>query len=130
MSYLVYLTLIPPILIGTLLASLLILPTGRGNLFLVGSLGIPVGFGISACLYFLWSYFLNPSFPGFWLVEMLLIAVLLWANWEQKELIIPLLPDWKKWTWLDWSLGLLFLAVLIAALVSFDAYTKANPHGR
>ena len=130
MSYLVYLTLIPPILLGTLLTSLLILPTGRANLLLIVSLGIPVGFGITACLYFLWSYILNPAFPGFWLVEMLLIAVFAWFNWKQKEQVKTLIPDWKKWTWLDWSFGLLFLAVFIAALISFDAYTKANPHGR
>ena len=130
MSYLVYLTLIPPILLGTLLASLLLLKTDRGNLLLVVSLGIPVGFGISACLYFLWSYFLNPAFPGFWLIEMLMIAVFSWFNWNQRGLIKTLLPDWKKWTWFDWALGFLFLVVLIAALVSFDAYTKANPHGR
>jgi len=130
MSYLVYLTLIPPILMGILLASLLILPTGRGNLVLIISLGIPLGFGISACLYFFWSYFLNPSFPGFWLVEILLIFALLWASWKNKILFTTLIPDWKKWTWSDWAFGILFLVVFIAAMASFDAYTKANPHGR
>lgn len=130
MSYLVYLTLIPPILLGILLASLVILPTGRGNLLLLFSLGIPVGFGVTACLYFLWSYCLNPSFPGFWLVELFLIAVLAWYNWKLKDRLKKLIPDWKKWTWIDWSIILIFLAVFITALASFDAYTKANPHGR
>jgi 4-amino-4-deoxy-L-arabinose transferase-like glycosyltransferase len=31
---------------------------------------------------------------------------------------------------LDWGLAALFLVVFIIELVSFDAYTKANPHGR
>ncbi len=130
MSYLVYITLIPPILMGTLLASLLILPTGRGNMLLLVALGIPVGFGVSASHYFLWSYFLTPSFPGFWLIDILLIAVLAWFNWKQRELFKTLVPEWKKWTWIDWLVGLLFLAVFISAMASFDAYTKANPHGR
>jgi hypothetical protein len=130
MSYLVYLSLIPPILLGFLLVVLMTLPTGRSNLVLIFSLGIPVGFGVSACLFFLWSYVLNPSFPGFWVVEILLIFGLLYLNWKQRALLKTLLPDLKKWSWLDWVLCLIFLIVFIIGLIAFDAYTKANPHGR
>jgi len=130
MSYLVYLTLLPPIFLGFLLVALLTLPTGRSNLLLIFSLGIPVGFGVSACLFFLWSYVLNPSFPGFWVLETLLIAGLLYLNWKQRALFKSLLPDLKNWSWLDWGLCLIFLGVLILGLITFDAYTKANPHGR
>jgi hypothetical protein len=130
MTNLVYLSLIPPILLGFLLVVWLTLKTERSNLLFIFSLGIPVGFGIDACLYSLWSYLLNPSFPGFWLVEALLIAVLVFLNWKQRDQFKTLIPDWKKWTWLDWGLAAFFLVVLIIGLVSFDAYTKANPHGR
>lgn len=130
MSNLVYLTLIPPILLGFLLVAWITLKTGHANLLLILSLGIPSGFGVSACMYFLWSYFLNPSFPGFWAVETLLIAGLLFLNWMQRSLFKSILSNWKKWTWLDWGLFALFVIIFIIGLVSFDAYTKANPHGR
>jgi 4-amino-4-deoxy-L-arabinose transferase-like glycosyltransferase len=130
MSYLVYLTLLPPIILGFLFVSWLLLPTRKGNLLLFLSLGIPVGFGINACLFFLWSFIFNPSFPGFWLVELALIASLLFLNWKQRLNIPVCLPDFKKWTRLDWVLGAIFVIVAVIGLAAFFNYTNANPHGR
>ncbi len=130
MSYFVYLTLLPSILLGTLLVIWLLVPTKRGNALLFLSLGIPFGFGITACLFFLWSYIFHPDFPGFWLVELLLIILLLFLNWKQRHFIDISLPDLKKWTRLDWIFALLFLAVGVISLATFIAYTNANPHGR
>ena len=130
MSYLVYLSLLPPVLMGAALIALLTLPTGKSNLLLILSLGIPAGFGISACLYFLWSYLFNPSFPGIWVVDVLLTAIFLFLLWKQKPDLKQLIPNFKNWSRLDWGLCLIFCVVLVIGLATFAAYTNANPHGR
>jgi 4-amino-4-deoxy-L-arabinose transferase-like glycosyltransferase len=130
MSYLVYLTLVPPIILGFLFVSWLLLPTRKGNMLLFLSLGIPVGFGFNACLFFLWSFIFNPSFPGFWLVELALIALLLLLNWKMRLNIPACLPNFKKWFRMDWILGAIFVIVAAIGFVAFINYTNANPHGR
>ncbi|NMB54877.1 MAG: hypothetical protein GYA15_09260 [Leptolinea sp.] len=130
MSYLVYLTLLPPFLIGVLLVSWLFLPSRKGNILLFLSLGIPLGFGITACLFFLWAYLFNPSFPGYWLVEVVLLSALFYLTWKQRQHLVTVLPDFKKWQRIDWMAAGLFTLVALIALGSFIAYTTANPHGR
>jgi len=130
MSYLVYLTLVPPILIGLLLAAWLIIPTRKGNLLLLASLGIPMGFGIISCLLFLWSYIFYPSFPGFWIIEILLIGFLFYINLKNRNEIKYYLPNVKKWSWLDWLLRLSFILVALIGILAFMDYVKTNPHGR
>ena len=130
MSYLVYLTLLPPILIGIMLVSWLFLPTRKGNFLLFLSLGIPLGFGITACLFFLWAYLFNPSFPGYVLVEFILLSGLLFMTWKQRQHFAAVVPDFKKWKRIDWMAAGLFTLVAFITLGSFIAYTTANPHGR
>jgi hypothetical protein len=129
-SYLIYLTLLPPVILGTLLVSWLLLPTRKGNILLFVSLGIPVGFGVVACLFFLWSCIFNPSNPGFFVVEFALIAFLFFLNWKRREYLNSIIPDLKAVSKLEWIIGGLFVIVVLIGLISFSDYTNANPHGR
>lgn len=130
MSYLVYLTLLPPLLLGLLLAAWLLHPSRKVNLLLLVSISIPLGFGITSCLLFLWSWIFYPSFPGYWIVEWLVIAGLSILLWKKRNVLQPLLPDPRKWSSMDWLCAAGFLAVFIIGLISFGDYTNANPHGR
>lgn len=130
MSYLVYLTLLPPLLIGMLLAACVLLPTRKANALLLLSLGIPLGFGISACLFFLWSLVFNPSFPGFLFVELALIGVLSIILWKQRQHFQSIRPEFLKWNRFDWLGVAVLLIVMILGLATFAAYTQTDPHGR
>ncbi|HEX7555860.1 MAG TPA: hypothetical protein VF338_04495 [Leptolinea sp.] len=131
MSYLVYLTLLPPIIIGILFVSWILLPSKNTNLMLILSLGIPLGLGIISCFYFLWSYILNPAFPGFICFELALIAALGFLNWRQRAHITEFLSStFKNRNKLEWIFGVLFLAIAIIGIATFINYTNVNPHGR
>lgn len=130
MSYLVYLTLLPPLLLGFLLAVWITLPSQKINWLFLFSISIPLGFGITACLLFLWSIVFHPSFPGYVIIEWLLIACLAFLLWKKRGLIRQNLPDPRKWSRLDLLCAAGFLFVVIIGLVSFSDYTNANPHGR
>ncbi len=130
MSYLVYLTLLPPLLLGFLLAVWITLPSRKINWLFLISIGIPLGFGLTACLLFLWSTIFNPSFPGYWIIEWLLIVCLAFLLWKNRDTIRKNLPEPRKWSWLDWLCASGFLVVIIIGLVAFCDYTNANPHGR
>jgi hypothetical protein len=131
MSYIVYLSLLPPVLLGILFVLWLLLPTGKANFFLVLSLGLPTGFGISSCLLFLWSYIFNPGNNWFELIEFGLIAFLLYLLWKQKlvdiQYFISFLKDKNK---VHWLLGIAALVVTLFGIAIFINYTTLNPHGR
>ncbi len=130
MSNLVYLTLLPPIILGVLLITWLVLPSRKGNILLFISLGIPAGFGVVSLLLFLWSLILSPSNPGFFLLETLIIAILAYLNWIQRDQLLKYLPDFKKVKKIEWLFIGLFLVVAIIGLITFINYTTANPNGR
>lgn len=130
MSYLVYLTLIPPLLLGILLVAWLTLPSRKGNVLLLVSLGVPVGFGVVSLIHFIWSLIFHPANPGFFLVEFLLIALLIYLNWKHRKFLDSILPDINRVSKLEWILGGLFVLVAIIGLIIFINFTTANPHGR
>jgi hypothetical protein len=131
MSNFVYLTLLPPLLIGFLFTSWLIIPTKKANLLLVFSLSAPIGFGITSCLFFLWSYFFNPGNNWFLLIELGLIATLAYFIWKQKRFNLQFFAGFLKDRYIfHWVLGIIALSIAIIAFYTFINYTKINPHGR
>lgn len=131
MSYLVYLTLLPPIIIGGLLASWLLLPTRNVNFLLLLSTGIPLGFGVVACLYFFWFEIFNPAIPGFIWLELAIIAALVYVNWKHRKYLFEIFAaPIRNRNKLDWVFGILFLLIAFIGIAAFINYTTANPHGR
>lgn len=130
MSYLVYLTLFPPVILGILLVAWLAVPTRKGNILLFLSLGVPAGFGVVSLLQFLWSLIFNPSNPAFFALEFLTIIILGYLNWKQREQLRLFLPNLKRVTRLEWVTGGVFFLIAIFGLIAFINFTNANPHGR
>jgi len=131
MSYLSYLTLLPPMLLGILFTAWLLLPTRKANLLLVTSLGIPIGFGISSCLLFLWFYVFNPNKPGFFFLEFGLIACLAFLLWRQKVVSFQFFTGFlKEKDKVQWILGVISLTIAVIGIATFINYVNINPHGR
>ena len=131
MSYISYLTLLPPMLLGILFTAWLLLPTRKANLLLIISLGIPIGFGISSCLLFLWFYVFNPNKPGLFFLEFGLITCLAFLLWNQKLISIQFFTGFlKDKNIVHWFLGVICLAIALLGVAIFINYTNINPHGR
>lgn len=130
MSYLVYLTLIPPFILGILLVAWLTLPSRQGNILLLSSLGVPVGFGVVSLIHFIWSLIFDPANPGFFLVEFLFITLLIYLNWKHRKYLASILPDINRVSKLEWIMAGLFILIAIIGLIIFINFTTANPHGR
>ena len=103
---------------------------GRRSVLVAITLAVGMGFGISACAFFVWISLLGPTAPGFVAVEMVLLAGLVLA------LRRTLLRAVTRWTAprtsrppIGWVWRLAVAASVAASAALFSVQVASSPHG-
>jgi hypothetical protein len=134
MTLLSLLALVPPILIGQAIVTLL-WPGGlRSSLALQLLVGAGAGLGLDSLLYFLWSRAFNPADPAFLWVEIALAAVLAIPVaikvWRQRhDTARSIAQLFNSRSWLGWGLAGLLLGLAGFSALAFMRSSFSQPYG-
>jgi energy-converting hydrogenase Eha subunit C len=130
MSLFAYISLLPAFLIGFLIVIHIFESPFTKNPILLIFLSIPLGFGITSCTYFLWSFFFQPNSKVYFFLEFVIILVMLIWAYKRKKFSFKI-TQIKFWdNKIDLILGVFGLSIIVISLITFLNYTGANPHGR
>jgi hypothetical protein len=133
MNFILYISFLPPILIGFFIVILLFQESVIDNFVSKVFLGLGTGFGLTSSLYFFWSLLSNPSRREYFFLEGLTLVCLLYlVIRDQKKRNHPQLIIEKKSLFnniLIFILATCFLGVLVIAINTFYHITLNEPHG-